>query len=97
MALGLPVEPSSLVQLAAPAARVLDHRSLEARWSSTADGYARDVRQADTQLRDELIAHGQPADPTTAATHLVSALRRHVRPGACWQSLRPGVPCWSRL
>ena len=73
VALGLPVEPSRLVQLAAGAERVLDHRSLEARWSSTADWYARDVRQADTQLRDELIAHGQPADPTTAATHLVSA------------------------
>jgi uncharacterized protein YhaN len=70
---GLPVDPTRLQHLAAVAEQVLDHRSLHARWSSSADGYARDLKQAETRLRDQLVAHGQPADPATAVTDLVSA------------------------
>lgn len=70
---GLPVDPTRLQHLAAVAEQVLDHRSLHARWSSSADGYARDLKRAETRLRDQLVAHGQPADPATAVTDLVSA------------------------
>jgi exonuclease SbcC len=72
----LPVDPTRLQHLAAVAEQVLDHRSLHARWSSTADGYARDLKQAETRLRDQLVAHGQPADPATAVMDLVSAYER---------------------
>lgn len=73
---GLPVDPTRLQYLAAMAEQVLDHRSLHARWSSSAEGYARDLKQAETRLRDQLVTHGQPADPATAVTDLVSAYER---------------------
>lgn len=67
------MDPTRLRYLAAMAEQVLDHRSLHARWSSSAEGYARDLKQAETRLRDQLVAHGQPADPATTVTDLVFA------------------------
>jgi uncharacterized protein YhaN len=73
---GLPADSAQLQHLAAVAEQVLEHRTQQLRWASASKGYATDLKHAETRLRDQLVAHGQPADPTAAISDLVSAYQR---------------------
>lgn len=73
---GLTTDPTALQQLAAAAEQAVEQREHHGRWAATRDGYARDVSDAETRLRDLLVNRGGQPNLAVAVADLVAQYLR---------------------